>query len=542
MYQEWQGQTTCTMTAYSVSTWPDRTAFLVDDKVTTFLQVGDGIARARAGLAALGVKKGDHVATLMGLSPRWADVFFGALSLGAIVVPLNLTWTPREATQGMMLTDSAILIAEARYRGQDLWQLLEDAVPEAAGAEPGQISSSGVPSLRSVIALRSEGSEGPVPSYAYDLDEAQQSAAPVDAAAIDPEDPALMLLTSGSTSFPKSAILSHRALLSGWATYADGMEIEADSVFVNCAPNYHVAGILTLGMTLMRGATDVMMRWFDPERALSLLQDLKASHFWGFDTHFAMMRDVPGSDMYDVSSVRHTLAASNAGASRFIVEMGFGHHGCVYGSTEFMGQQSYFPRRDIADTERMLKSNGRATCGELRITDIETGALLGPNEPGEICVRGPSLFSGYYKREDETAKCMDADGFFHSGDRGYIDERGYLYYQGRFKEMIKSGGENVSINEVEEFLASSVPGIRRVAVCATPHPKWGEAVTAVVVAADPGLTEEGIKDACRGNLAPYKIPKKVIFVDEQAWTVTPTGKINRQVMRSTALTALGISE
>jgi fatty-acyl-CoA synthase len=189
----------------------------------------------------------------------------------------------------------------------------------------------------------------------------------------------------------------------------------------------------------------------------------------------------------------------------------------------------------------MLKSNGRATSGELRITDPTTGAVLGPNEPGEICVKGPSLFSGYYKRPDETAKCMDLDGFFHSGDRGYLDEKGYLYYQGRFKEMIKSGGENVSINEVEEFLTSQVPGIRRVAVCATPHPKWGEAVTAVVVP-DPGVTEESIREACRGELAPYKIPKRIIFVAEDDWSVTPTGKINRQVMRTTALSALGISE
>ncbi len=542
MYQEWQGQTTCTMVAHSVASWPERTALLAGDRAASYLQVGERIARARAGLAALGVRKGDHVATLMGLSPRWADVFFGALSLGAIVVPLNLTWTPREAAQGMRLTDSAILIAESRYRGQDLWKLLEVAVPEVVGVEPGKVASQSVPSLRSVIGLNSEGFVGSVPSYAYDLDEAQESSPACDEAIIDPEDPALMLLTSGSTSFPKAAILSHRALLCGWATYADGMEIDANSVFVNCAPTYHVAGILTLGIPLMRGACDVMMRWFDPEQALSLLQDLKASHFWGFDTHFAMMREVPGSEKYDVSSVKHTLAASNAGAARFIVEMGFEHHGCVYGSTEFMGQQSYFPRRDISDTQRMLKSNGRATCGEIRVTDPETGMELGPNEPGEICVRGPSLFSGYYKLPDETSKCMDAEGFFHSGDRGYLDEKGYLYYQGRFKEMIKSGGENVSINEVEAFLASSVPGIRRVAVCATPHPKWGEAVTAVVVAADPSLTEDSIKDACRGNLAPYKIPKLIVFVNERAWTVTPTGKINRSVMRNTALTALGVSE
>ena len=294
-----------------------------------------------------------------------------------------------------------------------------------------------------------------------------------------------------------------------------------------------------MGITLLRGATDVMMRWFDPARALELIDTKKATHFWGFDTHFAMMRDAPGYGRWDVSSVKHTLAASNAGASKAILEMGFEHHGCVYGSTEYMGQQSFFPRRDLHDTKRMLKSNGRATSGELRIVDPITGAKLGPNEPGEICVRGPSLFSGYYKRPDETAKCMDAEGFFHSGDRGYLDEKGYLYYQGRFKEMIKSGGENVSILEVEEFLVSEVPGVRRVAVCATPHPKWGEAVTAIIVP-EPGTTEEDIIKACRGSLAPYKIPKRIVFVTEEQWSVTPTGKINRKTMQEVALATLGI--
>ena len=179
-----------------------------------------------AGLASLGVGPGVHVATFMGLSSRWPEVFFGALSLGAIVVPLNLTWTQREVVQGLMLTDSTILIVEARYRGQDLWSLVEKAVPELTASTAGNVHAPQAPTLRSVIALRSEDYKGNVPAYAHDLDLAEGNASRVvDAAHVEPEDPALMLLTSGSTSFPKSAILSHRAVLCGWATYADGLEV-----------------------------------------------------------------------------------------------------------------------------------------------------------------------------------------------------------------------------------------------------------------------------------------------------------------------------
>lgn len=537
MYQEWQGQTALSVLEYSASAWPDRPCFIFDDLVTTYGDFARGVARTRAALASIGVRRGDHVATWMGSSPKWAEVFFAAMSLGAVVAPLNLTWTPREAAQGLMLNDATVIVVETLYRGQSLWAMAEKAAPELAASLPGKIQAPNIPSLRCVIALRSEGYEGNVPRYAFDLDHLDAPSLPE--TEVLPEDPALMLLTSGTTSFPKSAVLTHRAMTCGWATFADAVELTERGVFLESAPNYHVAGINLLGMTLLRGATGVLMRWFDPERALELFDTKKATHFFGFDTHFAMMRDAPGYGKWDLSSVRHTIISSNPAASKAIMKMGFEHHGGVYGSTEFMGLQSFFPRRDLKNTNRMLKSNGRATCGELRIADVVTGAKLGPNQEGEICVRGPCLFSGYYKRPDEDAKCMDEDGFFHSGDRGYMDEKGYLYYLGRYKEMIKSGGENVSILEVEQFLVSEVPGIRRVAVCATPHPKWGEAVTAVIVA-DPGTSEEQVINACRGSLAPYKIPKRIVFVNENQWSVTPTGKINRKIMQQAALDALGL--
>jgi fatty-acyl-CoA synthase len=540
MYQEWQGQTALSLLDYSTTTWADRPCFVFDDVITTYGELASSVAGARDRLVAIGVRRGDHVATLMGSSPRWAEVFFAVLSLGGIVVPFNLTWTSREVAEGMKLNDISVLVVEARYRGQDLWAMAERAVPNLTTFLPGKTRSPELPTLRCVIALRSEGCEREVPPYAFDLASLEKRAAPAPQSQVRPEDPAIMLLTSGTTSFPKSAILSHRALTCGWATFADAVELTERSVFLQSAPNYHVAGINLMGMTLLRGGLGVIMRWFDPERALELFDTKKVTHFYGFDTHFSMMRDAPGYGRWDVSSVKHTITSSNPAASKKMVEMGFEHHGSVYGSTEFMGAQAFFPRRDLKDHNRMLKSNGRATCGELRIVDIETGAALGPNQSGEICVRGPCLFSGYYKRPDETAKVIDEEGFFHSGDRGYLDEDGYLYYLGRFKEMIKTGGENVSILEVEQFLLSAVPGVRRVAVCATPHPKWGEAVTAVVVPTS-GASEVDIIAACRGSLAGYKIPKRVILVDDSQWSVTPTGKVDRKIMQAVALAALGLS-
>lgn len=514
-----------------------------DGECVDYAHLAERVDVTREALWRLGVRPGHHVATAMGLSIRWAEVLFACLDLGAVVVPMNLTWTADELRLGLELTDAEHVIVESRYRQRDLIELLVAAVASISDGAGGEVDGGGT-AVRSVIGLRSEGDDGALPGFCADLDAAQATRPHAarggsgDPHELHPEHPALMLLTSGSTSFPKAAVLSHRALLAGLAYYADGLELDRESVFVNCAPSYHIAGILTLCTPLMRGSTVVAMRSFEPAEAMRLIHERRATHFWGFDTHFAMMREHVEYGMWDLSSVEHTLAASNPGAAERILEMGFSHHGCVYGSTEYMGSQSFFPRRDIGDRVRMVRSHGRATSGELRIVDPETGAVLGAGEPGEICVRGPGLFSGYYRRPAESAACMDADGFFHSGDRGYLDTAGYLYYQGRYKEMIKSGGENVSILEVEQWLANNVDGVRNVAVFGAPHERWGEAVTAAIVRA-PGtaLTEADVVAQCRGRLAPYKIPKRVVFIDAEQWSVTPTGKIDRGAIRSVALGA-----
>jgi fatty-acyl-CoA synthase len=184
----------------------------------------------------------------------------------------------------------------------------------------------------------------------------------------------------------------------------------------------------------------------------------------------------------------------------------------------------------------MKQSHGRPMSGEIRIIDSESGNECPARAAGEICVRGPALFGGYFGMPDETAQCMDDDGFFHSGDVGWVDEDGYVYYLGRFKEMIKTGGENVSAAEIEAFLTAAVPAIRRVIVCGTPHDKWGEAVTALIESEpETELGERDVIDACRGQLAGYKIPKRITFVHPSDWVITPTGKLDRRVAQRIAL-------
>lgn len=538
MFQEWRGQTFPQLIEYSARTWAEKVAIRDGDQSITFAELHKRIREISLALHRVGVRRGDHVAYLMAVSARWVEVFFAVLGLGAKLVPLNLTWTGDEIGVGLRLTDSKYLIVGSEHRGDFLVERLAAALPDIAAQEPGKIALSACPTLQSVLVATGE---NPIPQYAQCLDDLILAAKsdlwpPLGCEPTRPEDHALLLLTSGTTSFPKPAIHTHETMLCGISSYADGLEATTGDVFLHVTPNYHVGGIISMCIPLLRGGTSRLMGWFDPELAMKLIESEPVSLFWGFDTHFSMMRNHPSYGRYNLSTITRTMSGSNPATFDQIYNMGFKHIGSLYGSTEYMASQAYFPFRDRFDLERMKQSNGRAMNGDVRIIVPETGRQAEVGKTGEICVRGPALFKGYYNMPEETAHCMDADGFFQSGDFGWMDAEGYVYYRGRYKEMIKTGGENVSAAEVEIFLTSEVQGILRTVVCATPHDKWGEAVTAIVEA-DPskGLTEESIIEACRGRLAGYKIPKRVIFVGPGAWEVSPTGKLNRGSAQRIAL-------
>lgn len=533
MYQEWRGGTLSRMLEYSARNWPDNVAVRDDQGATTYAELAENVQRTKQGLLAAGIRPGDHVAHFMSVGTSWIELFFAVTAIGARLVPLNLTWVDDEIVRGLDMTDARHLVTGITHRGESL---LDRIAPVLVELEKADKSNSALPKLEQVILTEPVAGQKRWP----DLVSLSASATTAqDVSPPKPDDIALLLLTSGSTSFPKPAMLTHEAILAGVASYADGLEAGARDVFLHCTPNYHVGGINTMGLTLMRGATLRLMDWFVPEEAMRIIDREKVSLFWGFDTHYLEMRRHPNYGKYDLSSVTRTMSGSNPATFDKIHEMGFGHIGGLYGSTEYMGSQAFFPYRDRFDVERMKYSNGRATSGEIRIIDPDTGKAVGPGDMGEICARGPCLFKGYYKMPDETAECFDEDGFFHSGDYGFMDGAGYLYYRGRYKEMVKTGGENVATLEVEMFLRTEIAGAQRVLVCGTPHSKWGEAVTALIELA-PGyeLTEKDVREACKGKIAGYKIPKRVFFVPKESWEISPTGKLNVKAAKSLALALL----
>jgi fatty-acyl-CoA synthase len=546
MYQEALGQTVNRMFDHSVLRWGDRQALAFQDERLTFLQLRRRVAAMTAGLQSIGVGRGDKVAFLLGVTTDWVVLSYAAWRLGAVVVPLNLTWVGPEIEQGLSLTDADVLVVTDEFRGIDHVATLIGQLDGLSDSAPGAVSCPRLPRLRTVVTSSRSGKTYP---FAYDLGRLQSDGAAYDpaqfslvSAEVGPDAEAIVLLTSGTTSFPKPVIHTHESLLVGVAGYADGIEAGEQDAMLIIAPNYHVAGYLTLLMPHLRGAAVHLLEFYDPGAALEVIERERISIIFGFDVHFLMLKRHPRFAMYDISSITRTMIGSSPGSFEEIKEMGIPHQGNIYGSSEYVASQSYFPYRDRHDEARMRHSHGRPMLGtEIRIVDPVTGAALGPDQPGEICFRGPALFKGYYNMPEETAAAIDADGFFHSGDYGWTDSAGYLYYRGRYKETIKSGGENVSAQEVELFLEMEIPWVQKAMVVPVPDPKWGEAVTAVVELR-PGAegSAEDIRDFCRGRLAGYKIPKQVVFVGSEDWVSTPTGKLDRGAMAQKARAEMGI--
>lgn len=536
MYHEGLNQTVNRMLDETCRRWGTRTALVEGERRWTHLELRRDVARLTQGLRKAGVTDRDRVAFLVGVSSDWVVLFYSLMRIGAVAVPLNLTWEGREIREGLALTEATVLVATEDFRGVDyVARTLSEVKVEADGEQAGHVTSPDLPHLRLLVSAEGTGTHAPVAAALHELAEGEEGSADDFFASSDevrPSTHSIYLLTSGTSSFPKPVIHDHESLLVGVANYADGVEATQDDSTVIIAPNYHVAAYFSLMMLHLRGGAVHVMPHFLPRVALQTIERERLSLLFGFDVHFLMLKRDPWFGLYDFSSITRTMIGSSPASFDEIAEMGIEHQGNIYGSSEYVASQTFFPYRDRHDLARMRDSHGRPGLGmELRINDFESGEQVPVGEPGEICFRGPALFKGYYNMPEETERAFDEDGFFHSGDIGWVDEEGYLYYRGRRKETVKSGGENVSMQEVELFLQLETPGIAKALIVALPDPRWGEQVCAVVEpSGEEPVDESSIIAACRGRLAGYKIPKRVVMAGREDWAYTPTGKLDRRAM------------
>jgi fatty-acyl-CoA synthase len=515
--------------------WGDSEALCFEGRRWTFAQFRDETDRVARGLIAAGIAPGEHVSLWLNNCPEYLFTLFAVAKIGAVLVPINTRFRTRDVAYVVTQSDATTLIAAARSGPIDYLAMIEELLPGLRAQSPEALSIGSVPALKRVILLNDE----PVPgTLHWDAVLQAGQAVPADevrrrCAAITPDDTAYIMYTSGTTGFPKGVMQRHR-VIRAVADVADRLGMTPGDVTLTYLPLYHIyAVVVSALMSPLTGSRQVLTVGFDPAESLRLIEAERITMIHGFDTHFKGLLEHPIRADRDLSSLRTGLAAAGMQSSEPIVRRAqeLLTTTTVWGMTEVGGAGTLsYPD---SDAEVRTTMSGWPLPGyEIKIVDPVSGRFQPPGELGEICFRGHGVMQGYYRKPEETANTVDADGWLHSGDLGFLRADGCLRFLGRYKDMLKVGGENVDPMEVEGFLLED-PRINHVAVVGAPDPRLAEVPVAFVIREQGAvLSEEEVIGLCRGRLASFKIPRRVYFVDQ--FPMTGSGKIQKYLLREEA--------
>jgi fatty-acyl-CoA synthase len=438
--------------------------------------------------------------------PEWVLLEFGAALAGMVLVTVNPAYQRRELAYVLGQSGAAGIVHVREWRGNPMLDSLESVRGE-------------LDSLREAIAFE---------DWDVFLDAGQPGSLPE----VHPDDPAQIQYTSGTTGFPKGAVLRHGSLTDNAAMYVSEVEMVPGDVYVNPMPMFHTAGcgMAALG-TLHARAKHVPVLAFDPGFVLELIERERGTALLGVPTMQIAMLEHPDVATRDLSSLRASVSGGSLVPAELVrrIESTFGVRFCiVYGTTECSPLVT-MTRFDDSPEDK-AETIGRAMPHtEVKIVDADSGEVVAPGEVGELCARGYMVMHGYFENPEGTAEAIDPDGWYHTGDLASMDERGYCRIEGRLKDMIIRGGENIYPREIETVLFEH-PGVAEIAVVGIPDDRWGEQVAAFVrLTGDDRPTTAELSNFVRERLAAFKVPRCWVFVD--AFPLTGSGKIQKFVLR-----------
>jgi fatty-acyl-CoA synthase len=465
---------------------------------------------ARA-LLALGAGKGTRVALLMGNRPEWVAATYAVTSIGAVLIPVNTYYQPAELEYVLQHSDAEVLLCQEELAGHRYL----DQVAEMRAR---------LPCLRDVVCLDAA-SWMEFLSNADTIDDTTLDAA---VSSVTPDDDALVIYTSGSTAQPKAVLHAHRApALQSWR-FVRHLALDGDVRSWSAFPFFWTAGFcMVMGGTLAAGGCCVLQERFEAGEALRLLDTERVTTPSSWPHQTAAMEDHPDWLSTDLSAIRHTESFGPFGRHPTVTvpEDGWSSRS-AYGATETFTIISSVP----ADTPAALRDGHHGA--------VLPGVTVRIADDSEIRVKGATLMKGYLKTAPEDT--FDEDGFYPTGDAGFVDEAGMLHWTGRTSDLIKTGGANVSPVEVEDTLLRH-PALAASVVVGVPDEKYGEIVV-LLTAAHPGreVTERSIQDWLRGRLASYKVPRRVLFVDEAELDKTNNAKLRAGAARRLAAAKLSV--
>lgn len=515
-----------------------------------YRQYRDVCNRAAKGFMRLGVKKGDHVAIWATNYPEWLFTQMGTAKMGAVLVTVNPSYRTHELDYLLRQSDTTTLVLIRNYRDANYVQMVKDLVPELATSRPGHLVSANFPRLKNIVYVSKEPSE-PTPAGMFAWNELMKLGDSVDDADLRaaqantaPDDVINIQYTSGTTGYPKGAMLTHRNIVGDANLVTDCLNLTFKDRLCAPVPFYHCFGCVMANLgCLTKGATLVPVETYDPKEVLEAVQAEHCTTLYGVPTMFIGELNYPDFAKYDLSSLRTGIMAGSPcpiEVMKAVVDkMGAKEVTIAYGQTESSPVSTQTRTDD--PLERRVTTVGRVLPGlEGKVVDVKTGKDLPPGQIGEYCVRGFTIMKGYYNMPEATRAAVDDEGWLHSGDLATMDAEGYFNITGRIKDMIIRGGENIYPREIEEFLYKH-PKVADVQVIGVPSEKYGEEVMAwIKLKPAEAATEEELREFCKGQISNFKIPKYFRFVDNYPMTVT--GKIQKYKMRQQAIEDLGLQK
>jgi fatty-acyl-CoA synthase len=509
----------------------------------SFRQVQAAIDRTARGFIALGMRSEDHVSVWLGNRPEWVFLQFALAKIGAVLVPINTQFRTADLDYVVRQSDTTTLIAADHSGPISYIAMLQELCPELATAPRNNLSPAVFPTLQRLVLL----SDHPYPgTYGWQevlalADQVSEAELRQREQAVHPDDTATIMYTSGTTGFPKGVMHGHN-IIRNVMDEASRLGIQQSDVIMMYLPLFHAFGIYEGPlMCFATGARMVLTATFDAGEVLRLIEQERCTIAHGFDAHFQTLMQHPDFGTRNTSSIRTGVFASGLDSSIPTARMAqqqFGRLVSGWGMTEVgVGGALGFPN-DPPEVNACL--SGYPLIGyEFKIVDPVTGAELPPHTPGEICCKTYMLMQGYYKQPEETAKTIDQDGWLHSGDMGLLTTEGYLRFLGRYKEMLKVGGENMDPVELEGHLLKH-PAVNQVKVVGVPDTRLNEVAAACVIL-NPGanVSGEALIDFCK-DIASFKRPRYVLFMTE--YPMTASGKVQKFNLRQLAMQDLHLTE
>ncbi|KAF5091277.1 3-[(3aS,4S,7aS)-7a-methyl-1,5-dioxo-octahydro-1H-inden-4-yl]propanoyl:CoA ligase [anaerobic digester metagenome] len=529
--------------------YPDNEALVSPEQEIrlTYRQFREAVDKVARGLMALDVNKGDRVGIWAMNYAEWIVVQFATAKIGAIMVNINPSYRTFELEYCLKQSEIKLLILQGRFKTSDYVGMFYETCPEAYESRPGRILSEKFPFLKTVVFM------GDIPyngMYQWDdllkkADSISQDELIERENALDFDDAINIQYTSGTTGYPKGVVLTHHGVLNNGYIIGEGMGFTEKDRLCIPVPFYHCFGMVLSNMACVSHGSTMVIPGpaFDPGDVLKTIEAERCTAVHGVPTMFIAELRHPDFAKFDLRSLRTGIMAGSPCPIETMKEVATKMHMSevviVYGQTELSPGVTMTTTRDPID--KRVATVGRVfPHTEIKIIDPETKKIIPRGEIGEICARGYMTMRCYYNNPTATRQAKDEHGWVHTGDLGSFDPEGFVHIEGRLKDMVIRGGENIYPREIEEFLHQH-PKIADVYVIGVPDEKYGEELMAwIKLEEGASLTEDEIRTYADGKIARYKIPRYYAFVD--SFPITVSGKIQKFKMREMGIEMLGLQE